>query len=145
MMYNFDTLKEFDSLLDAFNLLNCALPDDSEKEVSINGTKILLNKKDGKINIEITKEETYDDSDIKTTIANYKRNIEELDDCLFLNAFDEMKDTIDVKEFDSLLKQDSFTEEEADKVYNYIDVSSDIICSHLKNKITDLTELYEKF
>lgn len=145
MMYNFDTLKEFDSLLDAFNLLNCALPDDSEKEVSINGTKILLNKKDGKINIEITKEETYDDTDIKTTIANYKRNIEELDDCLFLNAFDEMKDTIDVKEFDSLLKQDSFTEEEADKVYHYIDVSSDIICSHLKNKITDLTELYEKF
>ena len=145
-----ENLQEVKELCDLINIFNVAIPDGAEESLEVNGTKFTLNKKDGVINISITFDnedvvERFDDSCIKEIIKEYKERIEELDDCLFVEAAEEMGQYFDVKRFDELLNQDTFTEEEAAEVSEMIDQSSQIICDHLEDKINELVDIFNRF
>ena len=145
-----ENLQEVKELFDLINIFNIAIPDGAEESLEVNGTKIILNKKDGVISISVTSDnedavEGFDDSYIKEIIKEYKERIEELDDCLFVEAAEEMGQHFDVKRFDELLNQDTFTEEEAAEVSEMIDQSSQIICDHLEDKINELVDVYNRF
>jgi len=145
-----ENLQEVKALFDLINIFNVAIPDGAEESLEVNGTKIVLNKKDGVINISVTSDNEdavkgFDDSCIKEIIKEYKERIEELDDCLFVEAAEEMGQYFDVKRFDELLNQDTFTEEEAAEVSEMIDQSSQIICDHLEDKINELVDVYNRF
>lgn len=145
-----ENLKE---LFDLINIFNMVIPDGSEESLEVNGMKVTLNKKDGVINISVTSDkdtkeevlETFDDSQIKEIIKEYKERIEELDDCLFVEAAEEMSKYFNMKRFDELLNQDTFTEQEATEVSEMIDQSSQIICNHLEDKINELVKIYNRF
>lgn len=145
-----ENLQEVKALFDLINMFNVTIPDGAEESLEVNGTKIALNKKDGVINISVTSDnedaiEGFDDSCIKEIIKEYKEHIEELDDCLFVEAAEEMSLYFDVQRFDELLNQDTFTEEEAAEVSKMINHSTEIICNHLEDKINELVNIYNRF
>lgn len=142
-----ENLQEVKALFDLINMFNITIPDGAKESLEVNGTKIALNKKDGVINISVTSdnEDAFDDSCIKEIIKEYKERIEELDDCLFVEAAEEMGQYFDVQRFDELLNQDTFTEEEADEVSKMINHSTEIICNHLEDKINELVNIYNRF
>lgn len=142
-----ENLQEVKELFDLINIFNIAIPDGAEESLEVNGTKITLSKKDGVINISVTSdnEDAVDDSCIKEIIKEYKERIEELDDCLFVEAAEEMDQYFDIQRFDELLNQDTFTEEEAAEVSEMIGQSSQIICDHLEDKINELVDVYNRF
>lgn len=142
-------MKNLQELFDLINVFNTAISD-GEESLEINGIKIVLNKKDGVIDIKVTSEEeesieTFDDSCIKEIVKGYKERIDELDDCLFVDAFEDMSEVFDVKRFDELLGKDSFTEEEAVEVGKMVGQSTEIICNHLEKKINELIDIYNRF
>lgn len=143
-----NTLGNIYELLGIFN----TIPEGAEEKICINDLEIVLTKENGAIDIKIELKEdaqectyTFDDSEIKEKIANYKENIDALDDNTFLDILEEMKEVIDIKEFDDLLSMESFTEENAARVEELIDHSTLIVHKFLQNKIQDLMELYERF
>ena len=145
-----ENLQEVKELFDLINIFNMVIPDGSEESLEVNGMKVTLNKKDGVINISVTSDnedtvEEFDDSCVKEIIKEYKERIEELDDCLFVEVTEEMGQYFNMKRFDELLNQDTFTEEEATEVSEMIDQSSQIICDHLEDKINELVEIYNRF
>lgn len=144
-----NTLSNIYELLGIFN----AIPEGTDKKISIGNLEIALTKKNGAIGVKIEANEdnckqedkTFDDSEIKEKVANYKSSIEALDDNTFLDILDEMREVIDIKEFDSLLDSESFTEETAARVEELIEHSTLIVHKFLQNKIQDLMALYERF
>ena len=143
-----NTLSNIYELLGIFN----AIPEGTDEKISIGNLEIALTKKNGAIGVKIETNEdnkqecqTFDDSETKEKIANYKESIEALDDNTFLDILDEMREVIDIKEFDELLSMESFTEENAARVEELIDHSTLIVHKFLQNKIQDLMELYERF
>jgi len=138
-------MKDFENYLNLMNILGNAFPEGTDKELEIDNTKIHFQKKDGKIKIEVKSETTFDDSYIKELTEEYKKSIEELDDDLFLEVTEELGKKISIKEFDELLNLEHFTEDQADKVEEMIDLASEIICSHLQCKIQELIALYNRF
>lgn len=133
-----NTLGNIYELLGIFN----TIPENTEEQICINDLAISLSKKDGVIDVKI---EVNPMDEIKEKIANYKENIEALDDNTFLDILDEMREVIDIKEFDELLELEEFTKEEAARVEELIEHSTLIIHKFLQNKIQDLMELYERF
>ena len=146
-MENFKEIKTFVDLID---ILNTVIPDGVNKDLEVNGNKITLNKEDGIIKISLSSNmkdttEEFDDSNVKEIIKEYKEWIEELDDCLFVEATEETSKHFNIKRFDELLNKDSFTKEEAYELSEMIDKSSQIICKHLENKIAELIDIYNRF
>lgn len=143
-MENFKEIKTFVDLID---ILNTVIPDGVNKDLEVNGNKITLNKENGIINISMSSniKEEFDDSNIKEIIKEYKEWIEELDDCLFVEATEETSKHFNIKRFDELLNKDSFTKDEAYELSEMIDKSSQIICKHLENKIAELIDIYNRF
>lgn len=139
----FDEFKELACFSELLTLFEQIFPEDLSKSVEVNGQKIELNKKDGKLSIKITSE--FDDSEVKKAVENYKKNIEAVDDCLFVEAIEEIKEKVDINTFDSLLKKESFNEEEASEVMKFIDYSSNVIANHLRIKINKMIEVYNRF
>lgn len=90
-------------------------------------------------------ESKFDDSRVKQLISSYQENIEHLDDCVFVETMEEVAETIDIKELDRLLNQESFTEEEATDVESCIGFINATIHEKLTNKIQQLVETLEKF
>lgn len=108
--------------------------------------KINVSNTDGVIRVSVEPiEQTYDDTKIKELVSDYKRNIEKLDDCLFLEVLDEIKDCLDIKTFDELINQNSYSEEDAEIVKSMIGFTTFVIHQHIINKIQDLEELLNKF
>lgn len=142
-----NTLSNIYELLGIFN----AIPEGADEKVCIDDLEITLTKEDGVVNVKIGMNKlgecnyTFDDSAIRGKIANYKESIDALDDNTFLDILDEMREVIDIKEFDDLLSMESFTEENAARVEELIDHSTLIVHKFLQNKIQDLMELYERF
>lgn len=142
-----NTLSNIYELLGIFN----AIPEGANEKVCIDDLEITLTKEEGVIDVkvEINKPRQcnykFDDSAIKEKIASYKESIDSLDDNTFLDILDEMREVIDIKEFDDLLSMESFTEENAARVEELIDHSTLIVHKFLQNKIQDLMELYERF
>ena len=143
-MENFKEIKTFVDLID---ILNTVIPDGVNKDLEVNGNKITLNKENGIINISMSSniKEEFDDSNIKEIVKEYKEWIEELDDCLFVEATEETSKHFNIKRFDELLNKDSFTKDEAYELSEMIDKSSQIICKHLENKIAELIDIYNRF
>lgn len=141
-----NTLSNINELFEAFNVI----PDGTNEKFCLNGLEITLYKKDGVIDVRVrTNEEeklkSFDDSKVKEKVNRYKEGIEEIDDNIFLDILEEMREVINITEFDDLLELESYTEENASRVEELIDHSTLIIRKYLQNKIQDLMQLYESF
>lgn len=90
---------------------------------------------------EITKEEA---SEFNKEISDYKRLIEDLDDCLFLEVLEDIKESIDIKIFNDLLEQSSWKKSEEEVLRGMINFTKTSIKEHIQNKISDYKELLEK-
>lgn len=125
------------------NLLEALIPEGTNKKVEIDGVEYSINKKDNKVSISAV--EKFDDTAIKEYVSQFKANIKELDDCLFVKVTEEFKKYFNTKEFDKLLNLDKYSQEDANKVVAMMSEFSDIVCEYLQSKIKKLVELYEKF
>lgn len=86
------------------------------------------------------------DTNIKDKIANYKRNLDLLDDCIFVDVLDELAAYhVNLKQFDELLNKEELTESEETYIAYLIDFTNSLIHQHILNKIQDLNELIDKF
>ena len=87
------------------------------------------------------------DTNIKDKIANYKRNLDLLDDCIFVDVLDELATyNVNLKQFDDLLnKEELLTESEETYVSYLIDFTNSLIRQHILNKVKDLNELIDNF
>lgn len=134
-----------DNIFDVFN----ELPDGFEHTFEENGIKYYFKKSNGYIEARAVTveepEEEFDDSEVKEVVKAYMKSLDALEDDVFLDVVEEMSSDIDLKEFDSLLKQESFTKDEANKVMELIDKSSDIISHNLQDRILELINLCERF
>lgn len=124
-------------------LLSSLVPDGTKKEIEIEGVKYSLSKEGEDLKIKAS--EIFNDSSTKEMVTSYKENVEDLDDDIFIKATEELAKKMDISKFNDLLELDSFSEEQAIKVEKMIAISSDVICSHLQQKIKDMVKLYEKF
>lgn len=141
-------LRNLSEISDIINNLSLSIPEGTVQSFEADGLKYYLEKDNGSIKIELEAslpEKTFDDSSTKKIVAEYKESIKALDDDLFLEIVDELSSKLDLKEFNSLLDLESFDEDQARKVEEMIDISTDVICLHLQHKIQDMVELYEKF
>lgn len=91
--------------------------------------------------VKLKEEETFDDSEIKTKISKYKEIVESLDDCMFFDVLEDIKDSLDLNTFNELLEQPSYLEEEASILDNMIEYVYTVIHKHITNKIEDLEEI----
>lgn len=86
------------------------------------------------------------DKNIKDVIANYKRNLDLLDDSIFIDVLDELAAYhVNLKQFDELLNKEELTESEETYIAYLIDFTNSLIRQHIHNKIQDLNELIDKF
>lgn len=105
--------------------------------------RIEVSDEDGCFSLRLVK--TFE-SNIKEKIANYKRNLDLLDDCIFVDVLDELPTyNIDLKQFDELLNKEELTEAEEIYVSYLIDFTNSLIRQHITNKIEDLNELIDNF
>lgn len=138
MTYNY--LKEL------IKTLSMLIPNDSDSCEEIGGYKISTSNRNGNISITVESiEQKFDDTEIKELVSNYKENIGKLDDCLFLDVLEEIKDHLDIKTFDELINQDSYSEEDAEIVKSMINFTNLVVHENIVNKIQDLEELLTKF
>ena len=138
MTYNY--LKEL------IKTLSMLIPNDSDSCEEIGGYKISTSNRNGNISITVESvEQKFDDTQIKELVSNYKENIGKLDDCLFLDVLEEIKDHLDIKTFDELTNQDSYSEEDAEIVKSMINFTNLVVHENIVNKIQDLEELLTKF
>lgn len=131
-------MEELENIIEVSNLLHelsLKIPEGSEETFDVNGIKFTLKKEEGVIKLISEESYNFDDSDIKDLIKEYKENIENLDDDLFLEVVEDISTKIDINKFNELLDLETFTEDEASKVEEMINISADVISSHLKNKI----------
>lgn len=142
-------MNQLENFINAFKLLNelnSTIPEGYSKEIVLDGVNVYLKKENGEIELNVKNDsKDFDDTEVKELIKEYKENIESLDDDLFIEIVEDLSDKIDINKFNELLDLETFTEEEASKVEEMIDISVDIIASHLKHKIQGMVELYEKF
>lgn len=126
--------------------LKMLIPNNSDSYAEIGGHRISTSNHDGSINITVEPiKQTFDDTQIKELVSNYKKNIGKLDDCLFLGVLDEIKDHLDIKTFDELINQDSYSEEDAEIVKSMINFTNLVAHEHIVNKMQDLEELLNEF
>ena len=105
--------------------------------------RIEVSDEDGYFSLRLVK--TFE-SNIKEKIANYKRNLDLLDDCIFVDVLDELPTyNIDIKQFDELLNKEELTESEEIYVSYLIDFTNSLIRQHITNKIEDLNEIIDNF
>lgn len=139
-------LCQIENLANLIQVLKDIIPEGIEEKLEADGLQVSLIKRDGDIKINVTSEEKpFNDSEVKEYISDFKSNIEALDDSLFVKVTEEFGETFDTKEFDNLLKLDSYTKQEAEKVTEMISEFSNIVCEHLQCEIEKLVELYERF
>ena len=106
-------------------------------------SRIEVSDEDGYFSLRLVK--TFE-SNIKEKIANYKRNLDLLDDCIFVDVLDELPTyNIDLRQFDELLNKEELTESEEIYVSYLIDFTNSLIRQHITNKIEDLNELIDNF
>lgn len=146
-MNEFQKMNDLTDLLHIFGLI---IPEGTDKVFEEDGTQIHISKKNGGVKISVNSNkdlsgENFDDSSIKDAISEFKDNINDLDDSVFIESLEEARKAIDVKRFDELLNLEKFTEAEATEVANMITYFSQIISNNLQEKIQELLELQERF
>lgn len=146
-MNEFQKMNDLTDLLHIFGLI---IPEGTDKVFEEDGTQIHISKKNGSVKISVNSNKdlsggNFDDSSIKDAISEFKDNINDLDDSVFIESLEEARKAIDVKRFDELLNLEKFTEAEATEVANMITYFSQIISNNLQEKIQELLELQERF
>lgn len=146
-MNEFQKMNDLTDLLHIFGLI---IPEGTDKVFEEDRTQIHISKKNGSVKISVNSNkdlsgENFDDSSIKDAISEFKDNINDLDDSVFIESLEEARKAIDVKRFDELLNLEKFTEAEATEVANMITYFSQIISNNLQEKIQELLELQERF
>lgn len=86
---------------------------------------------------------TSTDKQLKEAIADFKDNLNNLDDDIFIETIEESD--INLGEFDNLLNKDEFTLLEGVEVISTIKNLVDSISSKIDEKVKDLKELKSKF
>lgn len=117
-------------------------PDDISIEYSnINGEeKLIVNGED------LTKEETYNDSEIKEEIAEFKNKIEKIDDYIFELVIEEAeKRHFDLNEMNKGLDLEHYTEEDEFYASNVIKLMSELIREVIAREIQKLEDTLEQF
>lgn len=92
-----------------------------------------------------TKEETFDNTEIKNIIKTYEDNLEMLDDCLFLEIVEELGECMDLNSFNKSLEKESLTKEEAQNIKETIESVNGFIKEKLIEKAENIKELIERF
>ncbi len=105
--------------------------------------RIEVSEKDGYVSLKLAN--SIDDN-VKNKIANYKKNLDMLDDCIFIDVLDELATYhVNLKQFDELLNKEELSESEEIYVLYLINFTNSLIRQHILNKIKDLNELVDKF
>ncbi len=108
-----------------------------------NNSRIEVSDHDGYFSFKLVKTL---DTNIKDKIANYRKNLDLLDDCIFVDVLDELSTyNVNLKQFDELLNKEELSESEKTYVSYLIDFTNSLIRQHILNKITDLNELIDNF
>lgn len=128
-------------LLKLWDNLNEAIPE-GVQEFEQDGVKYSIDKKDGYLSVKVEKNT---DPEIKNIVVSFKEKLENLNDDLFIELFEDFKKEIDVNRFSELLDKDQYTIEEADEVKGLINQSVKIIHSKLQDMIENLVDVYDKF
>lgn len=141
--------------LDLLKILKLLIPEGTNQGCSDDNKSISVKNENGKITIECSykeeeeKEDTLDksfnDSDIKEIVTEFKDSIENLDDSIFLESLEKAKAAVDVKRFDELLNLKKYSEAEAIEIACLIDYFSQIVYITLQEKIQELVGLSKKF
>lgn len=92
---------------------------------------------------ELTTDKEFDDSKIIELVGKYRASIDSIDDCDFVKIMDEVGKHLDLKTFDELLTQKSYSEEDAAILESMINFTKLAIHEHLSNKIEDIKEILE--
>lgn len=105
--------------------------------------RIEVSEKDGYVSLKLAN--SIDDN-VKNKIANYKKNLDMLDDCIFIDVLDELATYhVNLKQFDELLNKEELSGSEEIYVLCLINFTNSLIRQHILNKIKDLNELVDKF
>lgn len=105
--------------------------------------RIEVSEKDGYVSLKLAN--SIDDN-VKNKIANYKKNLDMLDDCIFIDVLDELATYhVNLKQFDELLNKEELSESEEIYILYLINFTNSLIRQHILNKIKDLNELVDKF
>lgn len=118
---------------DIFDLVS-TLPEYFEHD----GMEYHVEKDDNSIKIEAH-------SSVKELVKKYKDNIKDLDDDLFLEFVEQLREKVNLQEFNDLLDLEHFDKEQASKVEEMIEISDEIVRNLLQKQIEHLVELYERF
>lgn len=111
---------------------------------NINGKeKFIINDGETEI-VEESEDELFDDTEIKNKVSSYKDLVNALDDCVFVDVINDIKTVFDLKTFDELINQTSYTSNEADILEGMIKFTNTVIYEHLQNKISNYKELLER-
>lgn len=139
--------------LDLLEILRILIPEGTNQGCSDGNRSISVKNENGKITIECSydketedaSDKSFNDSDIKEIVAEFKDSIENLDDSIFLESLEKAKAAVDVKRFDELLNLEKYSEAEAIEIACLIDYFSQVIATTLQEKIQELIDLSEKF
>lgn len=138
-------MKVNEELIQLMKAIRASVPDGTSTEFESNGIVCSINKGDDSFNISIRfepeKTEDFDDTFIKITIEAYKQVLDNLDDDIFVEVAEKISKELNMKEFDSLLNQTKFTQEEAQKLEEMIGISSDIINDVISSKLEKLIKV----
>lgn len=106
-------------------------------------SRIEVSKENGCFSFKLVKTLNFN---IKDKIADYKKNLDLLDDCIFVDMLDELTTyNVDLKQFDDLLNKEELTESEETYISYLIDFTNTLIRQHIFNKIKELIELIDNF
>lgn len=125
-------------------LINLVLENSDNIKITysnINGEE-KLSVNDEEISI---KEESFNDSEIKERVTNFKHLMDELDSCTLTEACDKISDHICLKDFDDFLNKEHYTEEESNNMNELLDKVSNVIKETINEKINTLENLYTLF
>lgn len=135
---------------DCIQLLNLLIPEGTEESLNSPDSEIYFSNKNGHIKIKIDinpskKEETFNDTETKELVNEFKESLKELDDSVFLEASEKAEKAINMKRFDELLNKERYSEAEATEIESLIDYFSQLICAILQSRINELFIMSERF
>lgn len=81
---------------------------------------------------------------VSDKISKFKKNMDLLDDCIFVDVIEELSDKIDLVKLDELINKESLSLNETVYVEENIDTINNTIRQHIKNKIQNLNDFVMK-
>ena len=81
---------------------------------------------------------------VSDKISKFKKNMDLLDDCIFVDVIEELSDKIDLVKLDELINKKSLSLNETVYVEENIDTINNTIRQHIKNKIQNLNDFIMK-